>query len=238
MTALDGQEASEVSMRRVRLILAMVIAISAVGMIATSAAAADPRLTMVNGAPDKKVDVCIGSKEIKSKLSYGGSATRTVAPGSRNVRFHKAAGGKCTGALIAKKNVTLAADEHSTIVLSARKPNRVMVFANPDHPAQTDPVVVRNASDVGDLEIRYVLDQPGTIWFVVPAAGPVFLKGEEGWGNLSGFNDWLIWGTRPGDNHTVIPAVRTVFDVAGLYQYVAVGTTPKNARFVVILRDQ
>ena len=192
----------------------------------------------MNGAPGKKVDVCIGSREVKSRLAFGGAATRSVAPGTRSVRFLKAAGGKCTGALIAKKAVTLAADEHSTVVLSARKPDRVMVFANPVHPIQQDPVVIRNASDVGDLEIRFTTDQPGTIWVVLPAAGPVFLKGEEGWGNLTGFNDWIVWATKPGDVHTVVPAVRTVFDVDGLHQYVAVGTNAKNARFVYILRDQ
>ena len=128
------------------------------------------------------------------------------------------------------------ANDNLTVVISARKPDRVLVFDNPDR-LSVKPVVVRNGSDLGELEVRYVLDQPGTV-FTATAAPLTFLKGDEGWGAWITFNDWIIWATAAGDNHTLVPAVRTNIDDVGRYQYLMVGTTAANARNVFILQDQ
>ena len=57
-----------------KLMLGSAAATLAITALTAPAAAADTTgtLAIVNGVPGTKVDVCIGGKELRSKLSYGG----------------------------------------------------------------------------------------------------------------------------------------------------------------------
>jgi hypothetical protein len=107
--------------------LSLSVLIGATGMVALAipAAAAAPRLAFVNGIPGKVVDVCVGSRELKSNLRYGRWFERTLGAGERSVQFRRASPGKCKGTILARRTFDLEADVDGTVVATARSPKIV-----------------------------------------------------------------------------------------------------------------
>ena len=68
--------------------------------------------------------------------------------------------------MIGKKRLSLVADDDRTVVITAKRPRRVLAFANPDS-FHTHPIVVRHAAELGELEVRFTTNQPGIIFFVL-----------------------------------------------------------------------
>ena len=60
--------------------VASALVITAIGAAAPVAAARGPALMVVNGKPGTKVDICINGKEVKSRVNYGGRASRLLVP--------------------------------------------------------------------------------------------------------------------------------------------------------------
>ena len=160
------------------LAVAALLASLTAATFAAPAAAANPKVAIVQGMPGVRVDICIDGKEVKSRMVYGSSVFRNVTAGIHKIRVYRTDPRKCRGKLLAKKWVALAADADATVVATARAP-RIVVFDDlPD--GATDwisDVHLRHAADVGKawmgLQIQSVV-------ILGPAAPVAFKKGDEG----------------------------------------------------------
>ena len=152
-------------MRRYRaLLVAIGSAVIAAGALAAPVAAVNPRLALVNGIPGRTVDVCVGNSEVRSNLKYGGWVERFVAPGSRTVRFRRAAPGRCQGTVLAQTTLLLVDDDDKTVVGTRRVP-KVVVFENLPH------VATSNAT----INLCVLIGSPFLQHNVVPARLPYIL---------------------------------------------------------------
>jgi len=118
--------------RRLRTSIATgLVAALAISALAVPAAAAGNRhATVVNGIPDTRVDVCIGStREIRSGLKYGG-VFKTSLNGRKQFQFRKASPGVCKGKVLARRWVSFPIGADKTIVPTSKSPGKVSVFSN------------------------------------------------------------------------------------------------------------
>ena len=139
-------------MHRLRTLVAtsLVAALALGAMAAPASAASKGKLTVVNGMPGVKVDVCIGStNEIKSGLKYGATYAKQVS-GTKKLRFRKAAPGTCKGKLLAARTVAMPLGSDKTVVFTKKTP-KVLVFNN-------HRVDVYNPNPVGVLAVRHAAD--------------------------------------------------------------------------------
>lgn len=204
-------------------------------------------LAVVNGRPGGKVDVCLNGKEIRSGLSYGAKPARRAAAGSKTVKFFKSGPGKCKGKLVAKTSFTLVDNTNShdhdfTLVLTARFP-KVVVFENsglgrvpPNGPPLGFNVLAfRDASDLGPVNLfqrSWYADPVGPL---TPAAA-VWDKGDQYKYSPPANSEWLAWATRPNPTAKLVQSQRLVTTVNRRYEILLVGSSKKNARFVVVAR--
>lgn len=219
--------------------LSLSVMIGALGLVgfATPAAAAAPRLAFVNGIPGKVLDVCVGSKELKSDLRYGRWFEATLGNGERVVKFRKASPGKCKGATLARKPLELEADVDGTIVATARSP-KVVSFNNKLAPAptgNTNWMAVRHAADVGS--VVFAITSGSTL---VPAAPPAaFAKGDQ-WKSSFGASanlPILFSAFKPDKASPFSGPVQVLTFEGRRHEVILVGSRVANARFVTIVRD-
>lgn len=135
------------------------LAITALG--APAAAAETGSVAIVNGIPGGKVDICLGSQEIRSGLPYGGRVFRSPAAGSRVLKVYRADPRTCKGTLLAKKGFTLVAGGDLTLVATVKAP-KVVIFDNAGLgtvvPSGADvyaPWAWRHAADIGKVNFRF-----------------------------------------------------------------------------------
>ena len=158
------------------LVMAALATALAVGAIGAPAAAANPKLLLVNGIPGRTVDVCVGNTEVKSGLEYGAFAKRFVAPGNKTIRFRVASAGNCNGSTLAAYTRNFLIDEDLALALRRRKfPSKVVVFVNPPLGASTNSAAFRYAGDLGDINVVLQLST-----FVAPTAlAPAWDEGSQ-----------------------------------------------------------
>ena len=73
------------------------VALTVLGTLVTPVAAATTKLTVVNGHPGTRVDVCVQGREIKSGLRYGGVVFRTTNTAFVVVKLYKRDPRPCGG---------------------------------------------------------------------------------------------------------------------------------------------
>ncbi len=199
---------------------------------------------IVNGKPGGRVDICINGHEIRSNAKYGGRKYRILNPGDKVIKIFKADRRKCRGHLLGKRTIPLAAGDDLTIVFTKRFP-KFTVFANgfgdiPATPGDPYPVPYlywRHAADLGNtsFKFQYRITNPETP--VAPVADPVWTKGDEavisssvGWG-------WKLRATRPDMDRTIANSKWIDLEIGKRYEWILLGSRPKNAKFIVWVRD-
>jgi hypothetical protein len=214
--------------------------------VPTTAAKTTGTLAIVNGIPGQKVDVCLNGKEIRSGLAYGNKVQRPlVATGDKTIRFFRPDPRRCRGTLIARRQFPLPAAADLTIVVTKNAP-RIVVFDNTGlgeipplgAPTRIGSYAVRHAADIAaDIGYRY-WNPPGTDAPLTPSA--IFTKGQERKsGNVSsGFIPAYLVQTRAtvvgGPQAIASPIVEVI--ASHRYEWVLVGTTHANARWVFMDR--
>jgi hypothetical protein len=217
------------------------LAITASGM---SAAAADPQgtLALVNGIPGKRVDVCINGNETRSGVRYGQAVLRDVIPtGNKNVKFYARDPRTCRGNVLAQTSFVLDPGEDLTIV-ATRKAPKVVTFDNAGlgeippagAPFANSSFAWRHASEVA-ANFRYRYWQPDPESPVGPAADPVWTKGGEVSSPTTPGTILQLRATRAGELDT-IAVKRAEMGTSRRYEWILVGTSPANTRFVFIDR--
>ena len=163
------------------LVLAALASSLALGLLAAPASAqVDPRLALVNGIPGRTVDVCTGGAEVSSRLDYRDFVVRSFDPGSRHIRFRAAGPGTCTGEVLARTSLDLAADQDLAVVATKRAPMKVVVleFVAPDAP-EAGQLTFAYAGDLGKINAarnRQDIHDP----FIAPASSaPRWRKGDK-----------------------------------------------------------
>lgn len=238
---------TEVNVFRLRMLVAtsLVTALALAAMAVPASAAGKGVLTVVNGMPNTKVDVCIGSTEVRSALKYGATFRKQVS-GSKRLRFRKAASGACRGKLLAARTVGMPDGSDKTVVFSKKAP-RVLVFDNRR-------IDVYNPNPVGVLAVRHAADLSwnvvhfgyqlwgegvgGTLPPTLAADDPdAYDKGDARSQTLalSPFR-MQVRVTRPGGS----PLLRQsdIFEVKPLrrHEFYFVGTSAQNSRLVHVAR--
>ncbi len=204
------------------------------------------KMAIVQGNPSAKVDVCINGREIKSKMRFGTKVYRTFPAGLKVLKVTKADPRTCKGKVLAYKAFKFPKGSDFTVVISKKKPQKVMVFDNAYPPG---PIVsgshrfFRNASDYGEVTFRHEA-KPITTDPAMAATDPTWKKGESTWRYLP-----MGVGGAPMSSTTWISDVPMYFPplvVAGpvwsllsdgkRYEWIFIGTT-KRPRLLLLKRD-
>lgn len=212
--------------------------------IPVSAAPSKGHLTIVNGKPGIKVDVCIGTKkELRSRLGYGGVARKRLA-GTKALRFRKASPGVCKGKRLGGKNVNLSGGADKTVVLTSKAP-KVLVFDNSGIGAQQVAASdsagsIRHAADLA-ANLVYMRR---TIWNdpiikddpIEPTLVAPFDKGDEGRFYLTVALDYVmrVKATRADPGTVIAKAPLVELETLVRYEYILIGTKAANARLLLI----
>jgi hypothetical protein len=216
-----------------------------IAAMAVPVSAADTKgtLAIVNGIPRKKVDVCINGKEVRSRLPYGGVFLKNVIPiGAKTLKFHRADPRTCRGTVLAQRSFFIEPGDDFTLVATKKLPVKVVMFENGfgEIPPNSEPSLwswwsVRSASDLAtNIRARYYFTTPPESP-VTPAADPVWLKGDSAEA-LMGPYAAAVRATLPESNATIAGPVTVAFEVSHRYEFILVGTTAANARFVLLDR--
>ncbi len=227
-------------------VTSLVAALALGAMAAPAAAVSKGKLTVVNGMPGTKIDVCIGSQnEIKSGLAYGASFRKQLV-GSKKLRFRKAAPGKCKGKLLAARTVGLPGGSDKTVVFSKKAP-KVLVFNNDrvDYvlPNPVGVLAIRHAADLrwNAVYIDYQLWQEGLNGPLLPALADddpaSYEKGDARSQTLalSSFRMQVVVKRPAG---TPVLRESDIFEVKELrrHEFYFIGTTAANSKLVHIVR--
>lgn len=227
-----------------KLLLALIVATFAAGSLAGPAmAASSTRLAIVNGVPGSKIDVCVNGKEVRSGLPYGKKVFRTTKTSKATVKFFARNGKRCAGRLLGKSTIGLA---DATVVLTKRKPHRIVVFDNADiewiydiDAGLASTFAMRHAADLGALTFKYDADgldlDP-----VVPAFDPTWQKGDQTPRRIVGVyghSFMAVFVTRPAQYDPFVEPDVIWLRFKRRYEWIVVGTTRKNARIVRIVRE-
>ncbi len=223
------------------LAVAALLASLTVATFATPAAAANPRVAIVQGMPGVRVDICIDAKEVKSRMVYGSSVFRNVTAGIHKIRVYRTDPRKCRGQLLAKKWVALAADAEATVVATARAPRIVVFDSLPGGVSDyISDIHLRHAADVGKAWMGLQLQ---SVMVLSPAAPTAFQKGDQGLIEL--INSTVRAKARKPSGVSLarstwvdLPWISATTDTYGntRHEFILVGTKAKNARFAVVNR--
>jgi hypothetical protein len=243
-------------MKQVRkLTLAVAAAALAITALGAPAMGADDKgtLVIVNGRPGTKVDICIGNKELASKVPYGGYFRKNViATGGKMLKFYKKDPRTCAGTLLAKKYLNVVANYDKTIVLTKDAP-KVVMFDNysPQYSGEippqgaASPFAYLNWLHAADLPANFLytlweVSVPETPWFpnakVLPAVNVVWVKGDRYFQPIAG-DTYIatLRATKPEDPETLAEKT-ALMKVSRRYEWVLLGTSAANAKMIVIDR--
>jgi hypothetical protein len=228
-----------------RLLLACAtVALIGAAFSAPAAAAGKVRMTVVQGIPSVKVDVCINNVEIRSSMAYGSVLVRSLPAGSKTMKVYPAKPGSCAGLpRYGKALIAMPAGSDKTAVLTRNTP-KVLVFDDKSpNDLTTAPygqggwIVVRHASDVGPVSIKAALDPGLFTWAPMPSADPQWVKGQamnQSHSIVGGSH--IIVATLPD---TSVPIASTsLYELKDLvlFEHILVGTNASNVRFVNLTR--
>lgn len=231
-----------------KLMLGSAAAALAITALAAPAAAADTTgtLAIVNGIPGTKVDVCIGGKELRSKLGYGGVYRKNViSVGSKRLKFYKKDPRTCRGQLLGSKLINVSAGTDLTIVVTRKAP-KVVVFDNAG-PLYMGEIPPRGApylnsffswASAADFDTNFIYTLYGVVEGPAPfgpAANPVWSKGDRYTQSVDPIYIMKLTATLPEDPTTVTERLRDL-QASRRHEWVLVGTNKSNAKFVLVDR--
>lgn len=240
-----------------KIIIGAATAALAITALGAPVAAADTTgtLAFVNGRPGPPIDICIGPKEMSSRLGYGKVYEKDViSVGPKVVRYFIANKKRCGGRMVARQVISVTPGTDLTMVLTRRAPNLVTTFDNtyvsapPTHnafpgeipprgaPLTHAPVSISNAGDMpANLLLKGYLPLPEEE-VPAPAAFKVWGKGEHLASYVAAGDLFLVVrATLPGSPATI--ARRGAYIKASRrYEWILVGTNRLNARMVLIDR--
>lgn len=230
------------TLRRLALACAAVALVGA-ALGAPVTAAGTGKMTIVQGIPGTRVDLCVGSVEVGSGMPYGRVVTKSLPAGAKVLKVYPPRPGSCVGRpLFGKASVGLPGGSDKTVVLTRKEPGKVLVFDNrsPSDLTVVPPdgsgwIVVRQASDLGPVAIRAAVDPVTFPW--TPAADPAWTKGQHFDQSHSIVGSSHLIMATPVDSATPL-ASTTVYALKAQvrYEHILVGTTASNARFINLQR--
>jgi hypothetical protein len=189
--------------------------------------------------PGRVVDICIGAREIRSGLRYGGKFTRALPAGHKRLRVFARDRRTCRGTKLAQKQLDLSSSSDLTVVVTKKSP-KVVVFDNAGLgpiPAAlvTVAIAMRNASDIAPVTLKFISGAP---FPVEPNADVAWAKGDE-YTNAGGVNEHVVLtivATKTGSPDPIASPVSWVYRSGNRYEANLLGTSPGNARFVNLVR--
>jgi hypothetical protein len=203
-------------------------------------------IAVVNGRPGPKLDICIGNLKIRRNLPYGGKTFRQLPMGDKVLRAYLANGqAKCGGTKVAQYPFSLADGGDYTFVVTRKSPNKVVVYDNlgfgsvqpigPRYPYVAIPVL-RTAADLAAINVYYRIWQPTPDTSVGPSVNPIWVKGDSMASPSSLDWEWQVRATFPDKPRSIAVAKRQRMDIGRRYEWILVGTSGKNARWVKFSR--
>jgi hypothetical protein len=226
------------------------IAVAALTALATTAIAAPVAaapgkgtIGLVNGSPGStRVDLCINGKEIRSKVKYGGRKYRILNPGNKVIKVYKADPRTCKGKLLGKKTIPLVAGDDFTIVFTRKSPKFTMfsntfgdVPAAPGDPIPAAIIYLRHAADLGNAAFKLQLADPPEP--ITPSVDPVWTKGDQIVAPIPPGYTLKLRATRPDNSWVFAQSPWVDMEASKRYEWILLGDKPKNAKFIVWIRD-
>ena len=235
-------------MNRLRTIaIAALIAAFAITAIGTFALAAPSktRLTIVNGWPGKKVDICLNGNPQRSGLGYGRKILRSVSNSKKTLKFYSDNGRTCGGTLLGKKTFDPPNEGLDlTLVLTPKprhKAKRVLLFDNARWYEDLDPgegvVTLRNAASIGKLDIYIDIQEgpfpvgPGPALHS-PSPSP-WAKGDEAGGSVEvgeEFDRYRSVATKHGKSKVIAKTPFRGIKIGKRDEHIVLGTNLKNVK--------
>jgi hypothetical protein len=224
--------------------VSLTLLLTGLGMPVEGAARGD--LAIVNGIPGVKADVCLDGKEVRSALPYGKVVLKKTTKGKKVLKVFRRDPRRCRGKLLAKRTFWLRAGADKTMVVTRKKPLRVVMFDNPGldgHPCPDTSLAWRHAADVGTVTFNR-----GSVRYRVEPFGPAssaassdleWVKGDEQTSLTCMVPKdvaYITSVTRPGSSSALVGPIFTRYYGHDHFEWILVGTWPRNARLVVIQR--
>ena len=216
------------------------------GTAVPAAAANQGTVAVVNGIPGERVDICVNGRELRSRVPYGGWASRTISAGDKVLKVFRADPRTCRGTVLAKKPFTLTASPNLgsdlTLVATKKTPKKVITFFNDSMgyiPPDGLPYIYavwawRHAADLGDVNFKYRLinpEQPAE-----PSVAGIWQKGDQFFEGSDPDEGMQLRATRPDQDATLAKSAPVIFAASRRYEWYLLGTTKANAKFVVFSR--
>ena len=223
------------------------LVVSALGAPA-SAAFGKGDIAVVNGRPGPSLDICIGNVKIKRNLPYGGKYWRSLNMGDKLLRAFIANGkARCGGTKVAQHPFGLVDGGDLTFVVTRKSPDKVVVYDNaaiatlgsvqPIGPLLlTAAFAWRTAADLAAVNIFFKVRVTLPDTPVGPSVNPVWAKGDQVTSESPPGYEWQVRATFPEKTKSI--AVARLQEMFGgrRYEWIFVGTTGKNARWVKFSR--
>lgn len=235
-------------MRRFRtLALSVAVAALVVSAFGAPAAAAFGKgsIAVVNGRPGPALDFCIGYAKVKRSVPYGGKYFRQLNQGNKLLRAFVANGrAHCGGTKVAHYPFSVEDGGDLTLVVTRKTPKVVEYdnFGNGSVQVTGTPLsywimLTRTASDIAAVNVYYRVGEPFPDTPLDPSAIPVFVKGDgRSIVTAAPGLEWQSRATFPEQTKSIAIAHRQALDVGRRYEWILVGTTGRNARWVKLSR--
>jgi hypothetical protein len=240
-------------MKRLRIMMAAALvatfAITTMGPF-TVAETSQTRMIVINGWPNKKVDVCLNGKAKRSGLKYGGRIALQAGNAKKVLKFFSDNGPICGGTLLGKLTFDPPAGRWDlTLVLTPKpfnKAKRVLLWVANDFYEDVDPgdgvIILSNAASVGKLDMHLDLAQgPITVPRPSPAgpaaspSGSPWAKGDQAGGTVpvdEEFKSYSVVVTKHGKTKTLAKTPFRGVREGKRDESIVLGTNLKNIKLL------
>ena len=225
-------------MRRIRSIaIAGVASALLLGSMAGPASAVTfpTRISIVQGIPGRTFDICIGRNELKSRARYGSYVKRELTPDNYTIAFRQPTAGRCRGRIVRKTTIILDLQRDLTVVGTTRSPLK-WVFGDNSAAQSTNVGTARftllHAADVGKVGIGWAP------FALAPSESVnVWEKGETGDDYaLPDATSMAYWAMKIGGAAPLGGLRYLNLREGRRYDLILVGTNPRNAKWVRIVK--
>ena len=209
------------------------LALSSIGATSASAAA-DSRMTFINGIPGTPIKVCLNGKKAIHALQYGDYTSRVRDNGAWTLKVFKANPKKCRGTKLAQMDIPLNYQD-LTIVITKKAP-RILVWD--DTPLTSAPgngyLIWRHAAETGTVAFKYKLTLPPLP--LTPSLDAPWEKGDQAGGSSQTHYEWKTFVTRVDKSKRITKAKTQKISEQMRHQWVYIGTKHTNDRLVALSR--
>jgi hypothetical protein len=235
----ESDRESMLSRLRTTVIAGAVMALAVTALGAPAAAShGKGTIGIINGDPDRRVDMCLRGKEIKSRAPYGGRAYRSIPAGGAWIKIFKPDSRKCKGKLLGKKFIDLLHDGDWTVVFNKPFPKFVMfdniglgLIPPIGAPHAGSALAWRHAADLGLVEFLY--NQLGPDIPITPVAHADWEEGDSFASPVGPGASFRLAATRPHKTKRIAKTKFILFEPGHRYEWYLLGTNHKNAKFIV-----